>query len=353
VSKVLGRLGTLDGVFDMSQTQLTEAGLNMRQAEAVISRNVDRKFVEKEIALARKNRIDIITPEDGAYPPMLKEIYAPPPVLYAKGRQESLRMPSIAIVGSRKAGRQSLAYTEKLGGDLAELGFSVVSGFAAGIDIYAHKGAAGKGYTTAVMGNGLMNLYPESNRKYVDMVLESGCFISEFPLEEPPHAHNFPIRNRIISGISHGVVIVEASNKSGSLITARYANEQGREVFAVPASPDSRNRATNELIKNGAKLAESYYDVVEEFSHLLPGVKFIDKQEESYIVFDNPEKQKVFNFLEQGPLSRDELCILAGFKIEEMMVFLSEMELEGFILCDIDGKYRVNGGAGGKVCDCP
>lgn len=352
VSKVLGRLGTLDGVFDLGVTELAEAGFNQRQAQAVISRNVDRKFVEDQINLARKHNIDITTIEEGGYPPMLREIHSPPAVLFSRGRLEPLRMPCIAVVGSRNASRTSMAYTEKLSEDLAEVGFNVVSGFAAGIDIHAHRGALKKGYTTAVLGNGLMSLYPEANVRYADKVCESGCFLSEFPLDEPPHARNFPIRNRIISGVSHGVVVVEASTKSGSLITARYANEQGREVFAVPASPDSRNRATNDLIKNGARLIESYYDVVEEFSRLLPRGKFIDKQEESNIVFDSPEKHKIYNFLAKGPLNRDELCITAAMKVGDMMVILSELELEGVIICDIDGKYRINGGAGGKVCDC-
>lgn len=352
ISKVLGRLGSLDGVFDLGIVALTEAGFNRRQADAVLNRNVDRKFVENQISLARKHNIDITTLEDGNYPPMLREIYAPPAVLFSKGRLEPLRMPCIAVVGSRNAARSSMAYTEKLAEDLAEVGFNVVSGFAAGVDIHAHKGALKKGYTTAVLGNGLLSLYPESNAKYADKLIESGCFLSEFPLDEPPHAKNFPIRNRIISGVSHGVIVIEASTKSGSLITARYATEQGREVFAVPASPDCRNRATNDLIKNGARLIESYYDVVEEFSRLLPRGKFIDKQEQSNIVFDSPDKHKTYNLLAQGPLSRDELCITAAMKVEDMMVILSEMELEEMIICDIDGKYRLNGGAGGKVCDC-
>jgi DNA processing protein len=352
VSKALGRLGTLDGVFDLGLTELAEAGFNQRQAQAVISRNVDRKFVENQIRLAGKHNIDITTLEEGGYPPMLREIYAPPAVLFSKGRLEPLRMPCIAVVGSRNASRSSMAYTEKLAEDLAEVGFNVVSGFAAGVDIHAHRGALKKGYTTAVLGNGLMSLYPEANARYAAGVCESGCFLSEFPLDEPPHARNFPIRNRIISGISHGVVVIEASTKSGSLITARYANEQGREVFAVPASPDCRNRATNDLIRNGARLIESYYDVVEEFSPLLPRGKFIDKQEECNIVFDSPEKHKIYNLLAKGPLNRDELCITAAMKVGDMMVILSELELEGVIVCDIDGKYRINGGAGGKVCDC-
>jgi DNA processing protein len=214
VSKVLGRLGTLDGVFDLGVTELAEAGFNQRQAQAVISRNVDRKFVEDQINLARKHNIDITTIEEGGYPPMLREIHSPPAVLFSRGRLEPLRMPCIAVVGSRNASRTSMAYTEKLSEDLAEVGFNVVSGFAAGIDIHAHRGALKKGYTTAVLGNGLMSLYPEANVRYADKVCESGCFLSEFPLDEPPHARNFPIRNRIISGVSHGVVVVEASTKA-------------------------------------------------------------------------------------------------------------------------------------------
>lgn len=352
ISKVLGKLGTMDGIFDLDYTRLVEAGFSQKQAEAVLSRNVDRKFVENQISLARKYGIDITTMEEGGYPAMLREIYAPPSVLFSKGRLEPLRMPCISIVGSRNASRASMAYTEKLGEDLAEVGFNVVSGFAAGIDIHAHRGAIKKGYTTAVLGNGLLNIYPDMNRKYVDQVCQSGCFLSEFSLEEPPHARNFPIRNRIISGVSHGVIVIEASVKSGSLITARYANEQGREVFAVPSAPDSRNRATNDLIKNGAKLIESYYDVVEEFSHLLPKGKFIDKQEECNIVFESPEQYSVYNILAKGPLNRDELCIMTAMQVGEMMVILSELELEGVVICDIDGKYRINGGTGGKICDC-
>ncbi len=222
-------------------------------------------MAEKEVMRARELQVEIVTCEDPRYPRNLLNVYDYPPYLYVKGALSPEEV-CIAVVGSRLASTYGRYVTEKLSRELALTGITVVSGLARGIDAAAHRGAlAGKGRTIAVLGCGLDVVYPPENRELAEAVASSGALVTEFPFQTPPNAPNFPSRNRIISGISLGVVVVEAGEKSGSLITARIAAEQGRSVFAVPGAIEAAgSRGTNRLIKQGAKLIENIQDILEE-----------------------------------------------------------------------------------------
>ncbi|MHB8908260.1 MAG: DNA-processing protein DprA [Syntrophales bacterium] len=239
-------------------------GIGTKTADHIHSFS-DWAMAERELAQAGKLGVDIVTCEDPRYPHNLLNIYDYPPFLYVKGSLSPAEV-CIALVGSRLASTYGRYVTEKLSRELALVGVTVVSGLARGIDAAAHRGAlAGKGRTLAVLGCGLDIVYPPENRELADAVAASGALVTEFPFQTPPNAPNFPSRNRLISGISLGVVVVEAGEKSGSLITARIAAEQGRSVFAVPGAIEAAgSRGTNRLIKQGAKLIENVGDILEE-----------------------------------------------------------------------------------------
>ena len=218
-----------------------------------------------------KNSIDIISIEDKEYPELLKNIYSPPINLYIRGDKNILNQPSIAVVGCRYATDYGLKNAQKFAFDLSKSGFNIVSGLARGIDSFAHIGAIkAKGITTAVLGNGLDFIYPKENVRLAQQILDcGGAIISEYPLGTKPDKNNFPARNRIISGMCNGVFVVEAKEKSGTLITLDFALEQGRDVFAIPGNIDSENSfGTNEIIKQGAKLVTCSQDIIEEYKSL-------------------------------------------------------------------------------------
>ncbi|WP_244269700.1 DNA-processing protein DprA [Caldanaerovirga acetigignens] len=221
-----------------------------------------------EIERIKKLGAKIITIEDEEYPRLLAEIYDPPVVLYVLGEASALNMESIAIVGTRKPTSYGQKVAEQIAGELAEFNINVVSGMARGIDSFAHKGAlkAG-GPTTAVLGCGIDVVYPPENHELMKKIIKYGCVITSFPANSKPLPSNFPARNRIISGMTRGTLVVEAAEKSGSLITADFALEQGRDVFAVPGSVFSPySRGTHKLIKQGAKLVECANDILEELN---------------------------------------------------------------------------------------
>ncbi len=220
----------------------------------------------QEIAKVRQKGYELIAWADAAYPPLLKEIYEPPVVLYARGDVSLLSRCCLALVGSRKPTPYGHAVAERLASDLAARGPVIVSGMARGVDTAVHRGAlAAGGKTIAVFGCGIDQCYPSENRKMKAEIEEKGLVVSEFPMGSFAAPQNFPIRNRIISGLSLGVVVIEAAQYSGSLITARLALEQNREVFAVPGAITNRNSwGPNTLIKQGAKLIQDWKDVVEE-----------------------------------------------------------------------------------------
>ena len=267
--RLIERFETPAGVLSASRDQLTAvAGIAPRLA-AAIQRALPADDARREIDEARRRGWAIVPLTAADYPQLLREIPDPPPLLYMAGHLDPSAR-HIALVGSRNATGYGLGITRQLARDLAAAGVTVASGMARGIDTAAHWGALeGGGRTVAVLGCGLGILYPPENRKLWQAIAARGAVVSELPINATPEAHHFPARNRIISGLSLGTVVVEAARKSGSLITARLANEQGREVFAVPGSVQSyKSAGTHRLIQQGAKLVASAADILEEFPYV-------------------------------------------------------------------------------------
>lgn len=266
-TKLLERFGSASGVFDARRTELEALRLPPETIESIIKRQFDEK-AGQELARVKALGGDILVLDDGTYPVYLREIADPPITLYVRGDwQPCFDQPGVAVIGSRMCSTYGENASEMLSRELASRGICIISGLARGIDTAAHKGAirAG-GRTIAVMGTGIDGVYPKENTRLVREILDAGgAVVSQFPLGTPPLKDNFPYRNRIISGLSLGVLIVEATERSGSLITARLATEQNREVMAVPGNITSRNSVgTNYLIKAGAKLVQQWQDVVAE-----------------------------------------------------------------------------------------
>ena len=266
-TKLLERFGSADAVFHGRRSELESLRLKPETIESIIKREFHEKAVT-ELERVKNLGGDVLVLDDGSYPALLREIDDPPIVLYVKGDwQACFDQPCVGVIGSRMCSTYGENASEMLSRDLASRGLTVVSGLARGIDSAGHRGAMrGQGRTVAVMGTGIDAVYPKENNGLVREILASGgCLVTQFPLGTPPLKDNFPYRNRIISGLSLGVLIVEASERSGSLITARLASEQNREVMAVPGNITSGNSfGTNYLIKSGAKLVQQWQDVVAE-----------------------------------------------------------------------------------------
>ena len=293
----------------------------------------DWEWAESQCRELRSAGGRLFTLADPQYPALLREIACPPPVLYQFG-DLSLDLPSVAIVGPRRATPYGRKVAEKMGRELAEAGFCVVSGMAAGIDGAAHEGALqAEGATVAVLGCGADVVYPSTHERLYRRIRGRGAVISEFPLGTEPAAGSFPRRNRLISGLSLGVVVVEAPERSGSLITAAYAVEQNREVFAVPGSVlDGRNRGCHRLIREGAWLAESTEDLLTELAQWRP-----DRPVSSVIGSRRRGKEpegdgkKLLACLGDAPRPIDELAEESGMKPADLLGLLLEMELEGWV----------------------
>ncbi len=266
-TKLLERFGSPDAVFHARRPELESLRLKGETIDSIIKQEFHDRAAG-ELERVKQMGGDILILDDGSYPSLLREIDDPPIVLYVKGSwQACLEQPGVGIVGSRMCSTYGENASEMLSRDLASRGISIISGLARGIDAAAHKGAIqASGRTIAVLGTGIDSVYPRENTGLVREILASGgCLVTQFPLGTPPLKDNFPYRNRIISGLSLGVLIVEASERSGSLITARLAAEQNREVMAVPGNITSGNSfGTNYLIKSGAKLVQQWQDVVAE-----------------------------------------------------------------------------------------
>jgi DNA processing protein len=322
-----------DSVLNASDNELRQVeGLTPRLISAIKQHHVP-VWVKGEIDGATRNGYRIVTQSDPEYPALLLQIPDPPPYLYVAGRLETQGL-QIAVVGSRQATGYGLATAKRLCAELAAQEVTIVSGMAKGIDTAAHRGALDAGgKTIAVLGSGLERIYPAENRQLFERIAENGAVISEFSLHSEPEAHHFPARNRIISGISHGTVIVEASNKSGSLITARLAAEQNREVFAVPGNINSfKSAGTHNLIKQGAKLVGQVQDILEEFaSH---GARSAGDWRQAPL-FPLPhltdDEKRVLDGLGPYPLHIDELNRTLPFDSGSLGGILLQLEVKGMI----------------------
>jgi len=308
-------------------------GVNSSAARSLRSHD-GRKAAELAVAVLARSGARLVTLLDKEYPSLLKEISDPPPFLYLKGKLPNSAT-SIAVVGSRRASDYGISVTTRLSRELAEQGVTIVSGLALGVDAAAHRGALQlSGATVGVLGCGIDQIYPPENRQLYREMEEKGAIVSEFAPGTPPDAPNFPRRNRIISGMSRGVLVVEAAERSGSLITARFALEQGREVFAVPGNINFRaSRGTNSLIKEGAKLVETVADIMGE---LPPGgnlPQWARKQNFNL----SPDEEKLTALLAEKPLQIDELTVRSGLTVPAVSAMLLRLELQGAVM-QIPGK---------------
>ena len=303
-------------------------------------------IAEQEIEACEKFGARIITYTEDEYPSLLKQIPDAPPVITVLGNVSALRKNCVAIVGSRNASANGCRFAYKIADEISDSGYIVVSGLARGIDSAAHKGSLEKG-TIAVIAGGIDNIYPKENEGLYNKIRENGAIVAELPFGSVPKAQNFPQRNRIISGLSLGTAVVECSARSGSLITARFALEHNREVFAVPGSPlDPRAEGPNKLIKQGAQLIESGKDIIEN----LANPNRIQKQFHSGLFEDNFEYEEepeisvrsetdvnsasgiVSNALSTSPISVDELISLTNLPLNIIQVVLLDLELSGKII---------------------
>lgn len=341
IRRLLERFGSAKRVWNASPEELVNIrGINKELCHSIInSRNSDK--IEHYIEKMKKLGIATVDIGSDYYPPLLKEIYNPPYLLYAKGNAGLLTNRCIAIVGSRNSTHYGKKIAFKLAGQLAKRGFTIVSGFARGIDSYAHKGAMAVGGTTiAVLGNGLDVIYPRENYSLMKEIMVSGLMLSEYPPGTSPLRGNFPARNRLISGLSLGVVVVEASEHSGALITADFAVEQNREVFAVPGNINSPNSTgTNRLIKEGAKMVNCVDDILEE----LTGYFIEPKESQSTRQSDRPatsDEGRVLSLISSQPVHIDELVDESGLDISQLNAYLSNLEVEGSIE-RLPGNYYV------------
>lgn len=303
--------------------------------------------VTRDLDFIRRKGYRILTLSDSRYPVLLRQIPDPPPVLYVAGDPADLTHP-IAVVGSRNATPYGRETTRRLCYDLAQLKFAVISGMALGIDTAAHEGALmGGGATVAVLGSGLGNIYPAANRKLFHRIINSnGAVITEFPPTTAPDGFNFPRRNRIISGMSLGTVVVEATLKSGSLITANLAADQNREVFAVPGSVHSfKNTGTHTLIKQGAKLVENAQDILEELAPGLPSLKAASRQRMATSAETSrelsAEEQRILQRLGPYPVHIDDLVRHLEMDAAAVSGLLLQMELNGLVT-QLPGKQFIS-----------
>jgi DNA processing protein len=333
--RLLGRFGTPDDVFAAATSDLKEV-VPAPIAEC-ISDGYQERLLAPALAWLDETGHAVITLADERYPARLLEIADPPPLIYVDGEPATLNLPALAIVGSRNASPQGLKTAQNFAHALSDAGLTIVSGLALGIDAAAHRGGvAGRSGSIAVFGTGITTLYPARNRELAAEIAKSGALVSEFPIGYPILAQNFPRRNRLISGLSLGCLVVEAALHSGSLITAQYALEQGREVFAVPGSIHSpMSKGPHRLLKQGAKLVECVDDVLLELN--LPVEKVEDKRP---AVASNPQTQALLEAMGYEACAVDTICERSAFAASEVCSLLLTLELEGKVASLPGGYYQ-------------
>ncbi len=338
--KLLRQFGSPEAIFSASLTELEAQRLPAAVAQAIHSREA-LSATQKEMAGIEHLGCKLLHWDEPHYPPLLRETYDPPPLLYVRGNPELLAKYAIAVVGSRRPSPYGAQMAERLAKDLAERGLVIVSGLARGIDSCAHTGAlaAAKGATVGVLGCGIDITYPKENKKIFAKMEERGVIVSEFRLGTSPHPENFPIRNRLIAGMSLGVVVVEGAQFSGSLITARLAMEAGREVYGVPGNATQpASFGPNQLIKQGAKLVTGWEDVIEELpteirAQLLP-VQSATRAERETLLEESlaPAEKTLYGLLKpDASVHVDELVENSGLHSSEVLAALFEMEMKGLI----------------------
>ena len=347
------RLSLISGVGPRTRRALldrfgsSEAALNAAPGELRGVEGVGPKLVEKivaarqqndaedQIARCRELGVTILAEYEPGYPSLLGQIHDPPAVLFLRGQIRPEDQAAIAVVGTRHATPYGLRQAERLAGSLAQAGLTIVSGLARGIDAAAHRGAlAAGGRTLAVLGSGVLNVYPPEHEELAAAVIGRGALISEAPPLAAPHSGVFPQRNRIISGLSLGVIVVEADHRSGALITARQANEQGREVFAVPGRVDDRtSHGCHRLIRDGAKLVESADDVLEELGPMFQPALRGDGRElrAPAELLLNELEQQVLDAIETQATPIDTILVSTGLTVSQVLSTISVLEMRHLI----------------------
>lgn len=332
--KLLVAFGTPQGVLAASPESIAQCAHDARVA-ALIAAGPDRRLLEATLEWIERDGHHLITLADASYPRALLQIHDPPTVLYARGNIERLAAPAIAIVGSRNATPQGIRDAHAFATALSSAGLCIVSGLALGIDSAAHRGGlAGAGSSVAVLGTGAERIYPPRNRALGEELAARGCLLSEFPLGSAPLPGNFPQRNRLISGLARGVLVVEAAVRSGSLITARDALEQGREIFAVPGSIHApHSKGCHWLIKEGAKLVEQADDVLKELGMAPVGETCRQRPEPR-------ERDPVLAAIGYAAASIDEIAERTGLDAAKLAALLSRLEIEGRVQALAGGRFQ-------------
>lgn len=352
--QLLQRFGNPQAVFLATHRDWLSAGLKPKTIDYL--NNPDWQAIEEvDIAWLQQPNNYLLTLDHPQYPSYLRDIHGAPPILYAHGQLEVLQSPQVAIVGTRKPSKQGYDLAKDFASHIAQAGFVVTSGLAMGIDEAAHWGAiAVNGKTIAVTGTGLDRVYPAKNHQLAHTIAQQGLLLSEFPLKTPAHSENFPRRNRIISGMTLGTLVIEANLRSGSLITARLAAEQGRDVFAVPGSiHHNLSRGCHALIKEGAKLVESANDVIEELLihipiqpvtytpfHSTPSNKKVD--ESNKLDELDPQYKTLYDCMGANPISIDDLVDVSQLSVGEISSMLLILELQGLVSSQAGGLYIRN-----------
>ncbi|MDD3375409.1 MAG: DNA-processing protein DprA [Candidatus Omnitrophica bacterium] len=335
IKQLLSYFVSAKKVLLASQKEILSLGCIPKNVAQNISEFPKEEFLEKEHALMKSHDVNVCAITQESFPKNLKNISDTPVVLYVKGTLEAIDANAISIVGSRRASVYGTSTAEKFAMQLSDFGITVVSGMARGIDTAAHRGALrAKGRTIAVLGSGLANIYPPENKKLAEDISRNGAVISEFPMSTKPLAGNFPRRNRIVSGLSLGVIVVEAAQRSGALITADLALEQGREVFAIPGKVDSPSaQGTNNLIKQGAKLVSSIEDVLEDLQINLKNarLKVLENDDQTLVKNLSDVEQRIFDSISLKPTYLDQILEKTGLSISQASSGLLSLELKRLI----------------------
>jgi len=325
LNKLLQVFATPQDIFNVSQEKLMRVeGIGAKIAAKI--KGIKKEEIEKELKETKSLGLKIVTSHDPDYPQNLKNIPDAPIVLYVKGELKQEDNLSLGIVGSRRASFYGLESAQTFARDLAGQGFTIVSGMARGVDTSAHRGALKSGgRTIAVIGSGFNYIYPEENKELAEEISRQGAVVSEFPLNARPFPQNFPRRNRVISGLSLGVLVVEAAKNSGALITADFALEQGREVFALPGKADAANSfGTNNLIKQGAKLVTGIEDILEEFNLPPQGKPEIQgKKEDDEFILDG--------IISEKPIHLDEIADRSRLPLSDLYSTLLKLQMNRVI----------------------
>jgi len=341
-SRLVERFGDPVRILAASRAELEESGLKLSLVDAIL--HPPEGAADGDLAWAEGEGVQILTRDDPRYPPLLAEIFAPPILLFVRGEPEVLREPMLAIVGSRNPSPAGCETTRELARHLAACGLTIASGLAIGIDGAAHEGAMETGRTVAVLGTGADRIYPAAHRDVARRIVRNGALVTEYPPGSAAIGRNFPRRNRIISGLSLGTLVTEAALRSGSLITARYALEQGREVFAIPGSIHNPvARGCHTLIRDGAKLVESAADILDELGPLLfPLVCEAGRPVASgtgAATELDVEHRQLLESLGHDSLCADDLIQRTGLPAQNVASMLLLLELEGYVLSCPGGRY--------------